>query len=100
MSHIKTQYVSNVRDGCACIHIKQLYLSPQKRAVQLLMPIPNMDHKQKRCALRILSLEKQPLLNKRVLMQKGVHGKAPSAIACLTDRTVASGHLHVHGNKK
>ena len=71
MSHIN--YVSNAWDSCACVHMKQLY-SLHKRAIQFLMPSPNMDYNQKCCALR---LDKQLLLNKCVYMQKVVHGKAP-----------------------
>ena len=36
MSHMN--YVSNAWDGCACVHMKQLY-SLHKRAVKKLMPI-------------------------------------------------------------
>ena len=71
MSHMN--YVSNAWDGCAGVHMKQLY-SLQKRAVKLLMPIPNLDYKQKCCALKLLPLDKQLLLSKCVLMQKVVHG--------------------------
>ena len=72
MSHIN--YVSNAWDECACVHMKQLH-SLHKRAIKFLMPIPNMDYKQKCCALKLLHLDKQRLLNKCVLMQKVVHGK-------------------------
>ena len=76
MSHMN--YVSNAWDGCACVHMKQLY-SLHKRAVKILMPIPNLEYKQKCCALKLLPLDKQLLLNKCVLMQKVVHGKIPAA---------------------
>ena len=94
MSHMN--YVSNAWDGCACVHMKQLY-SLHKRAVKILMPIPNLDYKQKCCALKLLPLDKQLLLNKCVLMQKVVHGKAPQY---LKDLMIPSERLHVHGNKQ
>ena len=71
MSHMNC--LSNAWDGCAGVHMKQLY-SLHKRAVNLLMPIPNIDYKQKCCALRLLPLDKQLLLSKCVLMQKVVRG--------------------------
>ena len=74
MSHMN--YVSNAWDGCACVHVIQLY-SLHKRTVKFLMPSPNLDYKQKCCALKLLPLDKQLLLKKCVLMQKVVHGKAP-----------------------
>ena len=61
------------------------------------MPIPNLDYKQKCCALKLLPLDKQLLLNKCVLMQKVVHGKAPQY---LKDLMIPSERLHVHGNKQ
>ena len=61
MSHMN--YVSNAWDGCAGVHRKQLY-SLHKRAVKFLMPIPNLDDKQKCCALKLLRLDKHLLLNK------------------------------------
>ena len=70
-------YVSNAWDGCAGVHVKQLY-SLHKRAVKFLMPIPNLNYKEKRCTLKLLPLDKQLLLNKCVLMQKVVHGKTRS----------------------
>ena len=94
MSHMN--YVSNAWDGCAGVHMKQLY-SLHKRAVKFLMPIPNLDYKQKCCALKLLPLDKQLLLNKCVLMQKVVHGKAPQY---LKDLMIPSERLHVHGNKQ
>ena len=75
MSHMN--YVSNAWDGCAGVHMKQLY-SLHKRAVKFLMPIPNLDYK---C----------------VLMQKVVLGKAPQY---LKDLMIRSESLHVHGNKQ
>ena len=69
-------YVSSAWDGCACVHMKQLY-SLHKGAIKFLMPSPNMDYNQKCCALKLLPLDKQLLLNKCVLMQKVVHGKVP-----------------------
>ena len=43
-----------------------------------------MDNNQKCCALKLLPLDKQLLLNKCVLMQKCVHGKAPQYLKDLT----------------
>ena len=91
MSHIN--YVSNAWYGCACVHMKQLH-ALHKRAIQFLMPSPNMDYNQKCCALK---LDKQLLLNKCVLMQKVVHGKAPQY---LKDLMIPSERLYVHGNKQ
>ena len=81
-------YVANAWDGCAVVHMKQLY-SLHKRAVKFLIPIPNIDYKQKCCAL------KQLLLKKCVLMQKVVHGKVPQY---LKDLMIPSERLH--GNKQ
>ena len=61
------------------------------------MPIPNLDYKQKCCALKLHPLDKQLLLSKCVLMQKAVHGKAPRY---LKDLMIPSERLHVHGNKQ
>ena len=61
------------------------------------MPIPNLDYKEKCCALKLLPLDKQLLLNKCVLMRKVVHGKAPQY---LKDLMIPSERLHVHGNKQ
>ena len=72
--------------------MKQLY-SLHKRAIKFLMPSPNMDYNQKCCALKLLPLDKQLLLNKCVLMQKVVHGKAPQY---LKDLMIPSGRFHVH----
>ena len=94
MSHIN--YVSNAWDGCAFVHIKQLY-SLHKRAIKHLMPSPNIDYNQKFCTLKLLSIDKQLLLNKCVLMQEVVHGKAPQY---LKDLMILSERLHVHGNKQ
>ena len=52
------------------------------RAINFLMPIPNMDYKPK--TRKLLPLDKQLLLNKCVLMQKVVHGKAPKYLKELT----------------
>ena len=93
MSHMN--YVSNAWDGCARVHMKQLY-SLHKRAVKFLMPIPNLDYKQKFCALKLLPLDKQLLLNSCVLMQKVVRGKAPQY---LKDRMIPPDRVHVRGNK-
>ena len=88
--------MSNAWDGYACVHMKQLY-SLHKRAIQFLMPSPNMDYNQKCCAPKLLPLDKQLLLNKCVLMQKIVHGKAPQY---LKDLMIPFERLHVHGNKQ
>ena len=69
-------YVSNAWDGCACVHLKQLY-ALHKCAVKFVIPIPDLDYKLKCCALKLLPLDKQLLLNNCVLMQKVVHGKTP-----------------------
>ena len=94
MSHMN--YVSNAWDGCAGVHMKQLY-SLHKRDVKFLMPIPSLDYKQKCCALKLLPLDKQLLLNKCVLMRKVVHGKA---LQYLKDLMIPCERLHVHGNKQ
>ena len=80
---------------CRCAHEAAVF-SPQT-SVKFLMPIPNLDYKQKCCALKLLPLDKQLLLNKCVLMQKVVHGKAPQY---LKDLMIPSERLHVHGNKQ
>ena len=77
------------------MHLKQLY-SLHKRAAQFLMPIINIDYKQKCYALKLLPLDKQLLLNKCVLMQKVVHGKAVQ----YQDRIIPSERLHVQRNKQ
>ena len=77
------------------MHMKQLY-SLHKRAVKLLMAIPNIDYKQKCCALKLLPLDKQLLLNKCVLMQKVVHGKTLQYLK----KCKVSSERHVHGNKQ
>ena len=94
MSYVN--YVSKAWDGCACVHMKQLY-SLHKRAIKFLMPSPNMDYNQKCCALKLLPLDKQLVLNKCVLMQKVVHGKAPQYLKYLM---IPSECLHVRGNKQ
>ena len=48
-------------------------------------------------ALKLLPLDKRLLLNKCVVMQKVVHGKAPQY---LKDIMIPSERLHVHGNKQ
>ena len=78
------------------MHMKQQY-SLYKRAIKFLMPCPNMDNNQKCCALKLLPLDKQLLLNKCILTQKFVLGKAPQY---LKDLTIPSERLHVHGNKQ
>ena len=74
---------------CRCAYEAAVH----KRAVKFLMPIPNLDYKQKCCALKLLPLDKQLLINKCVLMQKVVHGKAPRY---LKDLMIPSERLHVH----
>ena len=81
---------------CLWMHIKQLY-SLHKRAIKFLMPSPNKNYNQKCCALKLLPLDKQLLLNKCGLMQKAVHGKAPQYPK---DLMIPSERLHVHGNKQ
>ena len=76
--------------------MKQLY-SLHKPAIKFIMPIPNLDYKEKCCALKLVPLDKQLLLNKCVLMQKVVHSKAPQY---LKDLMIPSECLHVHGNKQ
>jgi len=61
-------------------------LSPQT-CHKILNANPNMDYKQKCCDLELLPLNKHLLLNKCVLMQKIVHGKAPQY---LKDHTIPS----------
>ena len=50
-----------------------------------------------RLQTKLLPLDKQLLLNKCILMQKVVHGKAPQY---LKDFMIPSERLHVHGNKQ
>ena len=89
MSHVN--YVSNVWDGCANVHMKQLG-SLYKRTIKLLMPNPTRAYKQKCSALKLLRLDKHRLFNNCVLMQKVVHGR---------DQMLPSGHLNsVHGYKQ
>ena len=78
------------------MHMKQLY-TVHKRDRIFLMPSPNMDYNQKCCALKLLPLEEQLFVNKGVLMQKIVHGKAPQY---LKDLMIPSQRLHLHGNKQ
>ena len=61
------------------------------------MPNPNMDYKQKCCALKLLPLEEHLSLTKCLLVQKVVHGKAPQY---LEDLMIPSKRLRVHGNKQ
>ena len=89
-------YVSNAWDGCACVHMKQLY-SLHKCAITFLMPSPNMDYNQKSCTLKLLPLDKQLLLIKSVLMQKVVHRKAPQY---LKELGIPSERIRVHGNEQ
>ena len=56
-----------------------------------------MDYNQKFCALKLLPQDKQLLLNKCVLMQMVVHGKAPQY---LKDLMIPSERLRVHENKQ
>ena len=88
-------YVWNAWDGCACVHVKQLY-SLHKRAIKFLMQSPNKNYNQKCCALKLLPLDKQLLLNKCVLMRKVVHGKAPQY---LKDVMSPPERRHVYGEK-
>ena len=76
-----------------CVHMTHLH-SVHKRAIQFLMPTPNVDYKQKCCALKLLPLGKQLLFNKCVPVLKVVHGKPP-----LKDLMIPSERLHLHGNK-
>ena len=75
---------------CRCAHEAAVF-SPQT------CRIPNLDYKQKWCALKLLPLDKKLLLSKCVLMQKVVHGKAPQYLKNLM---IPSERLHVHGNKQ
>ena len=86
-------YVSNAWDGRACVHMKPLY-SLHKRAVKFLIPVPNLDYKQTCCALKLIPLDKL-LLNKCVLTQKVVHGKAPQYLKGLIIPSEC-----LHGNKQ
>ena len=99
MSYVN--YVSNAWDGCACVHMKQLF-SRQKRTVKVLTPISNMDYKQKYSALKLLPLDKQLFLNNNKKLnvfycKKVVHGKASQY---LKDLPIPSELLHLHGNKQ
>ena len=76
---------------CRCAHEAAVF-SPQT-----CRQIPNLDYKRKKCALKLLPLDKQLLLNKYVLMQKVVHGKAPQYLKHLI---IPSERLQVHGNKQ
>ena len=61
------------------------------------MPTYHMDYIQKRRVFKILPLDKQLLINKCVLLEKIVHGKAPQY---RKDLIIPSERLHVHGNLK
>jgi len=65
--------------------------------VKFLMPIPNMDYKQKCCALKLLPLDKQLLHNNCFLMQKVVHSKT---LQYLKHLMIPSECLYIHGNKQ
>ena len=93
VSHMN--YVSNAWIGCAGVHMKQLY-SLHKHAIKFLMPVPNIDYKQKCCALKLLPLDKQLLLNNCILMQKVVHSKT---LQYLKHLMIPSECLYIHGNK-
>ena len=56
-----------------------------------------MNYKQKCCALKLLPLDKQLLLDKCVLMRKVVHDKAREYLKNLM---IPSERLHAHGNKQ
>ena len=75
MSHMN--YVSNAWDGCAGVHMKQLY-SLHKRAVKFLMPIPNLDYKQKCCALKLLPLDKTTIAQQMCSNAKGCSRQSPA----------------------
>ena len=77
---------------CQCTLI-QLY-SLNKRAIKVLMQTPDMDYLQKCRAVILLPLDKQLLLNKRVRMQKVVHGKASKYLKVLM---IPPERLYVHG---
>ena len=80
---------------CLCAHEATVF-SPQM-SIKFLMPIPNMDYKQKCCALKLLPLEKQLLLNNCVLMQKVVHSKT---LQYLKHLMIPFECLYIHGNKQ
>ena len=61
------------------------------------MQSPNKNYNQKCCALKLLPLDKQLLLNKCVLMRKVVHGKAPQY---LKDVMSPPERRHVYGKKQ
>ena len=56
MSHVN--YVSNILDGCASVHLKQLY-SLHKRAIKSLMPTLDTDYIRKCHARRLVPLDKK-----------------------------------------
>ena len=97
MSHMN--YVSNAWDGCACVHMKQLY-SLHKRAIKFLMPSPNNYGLQSKVLCSQATPSRQTTIaqqNECVLMRKVVHGKAPQY---LKDLMIPSERLHVDGNKQ
>ena len=61
------------------------------------MPTSDMDYIQKCHVLKILPLDKQLLINKCVLIENVVHGKAQQY---LEDLMIPSERLHVYGNLK
>ena len=75
MSHIN--FVSNAWDGCACVHMKQLY-SLHKRAIKFLMPSPNMDYNQKCCALKLLPLDIHNYYSTNVFYAKYFSRQSPT----------------------
>ena len=94
MSHMN--YVSNAWDGCAGVHMKQLY-SLHKRAVKFLMPIPNLDYKQKCCALKTTPFRQTTIAQQMCSNAKGCSRQSPEY---LKDLMIPSERLHVHGNKQ
>ena len=80
---------------CLCAH-EATVLSPQM-CHKILNAKFYMDYSQKCCVLKLLPLDKLLLLNKCVLMQKAVYGKAPQY---LKDLMIPFERLHVHGNKQ
>ena len=81
--------------ACVCAHEATVF-SPQM-SIKFLMPIPNMDYKQKCCALKLLPLDKQLLHNNCFLMQKVVHSKT---LQYLKHLMIPSECLYIHGNKQ
>ena len=75
MSH--TNHVSNAWDRCAGVHMKQLY-SLHKRAVEFLMPIPNLDYKQKCCALKLLPCRQTTIAQQMCSNARGCSRQSPA----------------------